>query len=256
MSSPFPGMDPYLEAFWRDVHASLVLYARDQLQPQFGGRFKARVEERLVIDREGEAVSYFYPDVRIVRLANRDSSTQPSGTAVAEPYVVEFEEQQTETYIKVVDAAGRVVTIVEFLSPANKVSADGFAEYQRKQREVTSEGINLVEIDLLRSGRRVFQGALNRLPKGADAPYFACVRRGHARRYEIYPIHLRTPLPTIRVPLGPDDADVSLDLQKLVRAAYDNGAYDDIDYRADPVPPLSDGDAAWADGLLRAAGKR
>ena len=34
MRSPFPGMDPYLEDRWRDVHSSLVLYARNQLQPQ------------------------------------------------------------------------------------------------------------------------------------------------------------------------------------------------------------------------------
>ena len=30
--SPFPGMDPYLEQFWRDVHHALITYSRDQLQ--------------------------------------------------------------------------------------------------------------------------------------------------------------------------------------------------------------------------------
>ena len=34
MKSPFPGMDPYLEEFWPDVHASLIIYARDQLEEQ------------------------------------------------------------------------------------------------------------------------------------------------------------------------------------------------------------------------------
>jgi len=29
MASPFPGMDPYLEQFWRDVHARLIIYAAD-----------------------------------------------------------------------------------------------------------------------------------------------------------------------------------------------------------------------------------
>ena len=32
MPSPFPWMGPYLEAHWRDVHASLVIYIRDILQ--------------------------------------------------------------------------------------------------------------------------------------------------------------------------------------------------------------------------------
>ena len=34
MKSPFPGMDPHLEAHWRDVHARLIFYACDQLEPQ------------------------------------------------------------------------------------------------------------------------------------------------------------------------------------------------------------------------------
>lgn len=33
MASPFPGMDPYLEQHWGDVHPSFITYARDQLQP-------------------------------------------------------------------------------------------------------------------------------------------------------------------------------------------------------------------------------
>ena len=32
MKNPFPGMNPYLEPHWGDVHASLVIYIRDQLQ--------------------------------------------------------------------------------------------------------------------------------------------------------------------------------------------------------------------------------
>ena len=37
MASPFPGMDPYLEQFWGDVHHALITYARDQLQPEGQG---------------------------------------------------------------------------------------------------------------------------------------------------------------------------------------------------------------------------
>ena len=31
MPSPFPGMDPYLEAHRRDVHARLIIYASDAI---------------------------------------------------------------------------------------------------------------------------------------------------------------------------------------------------------------------------------
>lgn len=31
MESPFPGMDPYLEARWSDVHASLIFAIKDDI---------------------------------------------------------------------------------------------------------------------------------------------------------------------------------------------------------------------------------
>jgi len=31
MKNPFPGMNPWPEEFWQDVHASLLVYARDEL---------------------------------------------------------------------------------------------------------------------------------------------------------------------------------------------------------------------------------
>ena len=43
MNSPFPGMDPYLEQYWQDVHARLILYACDQLEDQLPGNLIARV---------------------------------------------------------------------------------------------------------------------------------------------------------------------------------------------------------------------
>ena|SRR5947209_5900130 len=49
MASPFSGMDPYLEQFWRDVHASLVIYLRDQLQGRLPPDLRARVEERVFV---------------------------------------------------------------------------------------------------------------------------------------------------------------------------------------------------------------
>jgi hypothetical protein len=52
MKSPFPGMDPYLERFWPDLHARLILYACDQIEEQLPGNLIARVEERVVVEAE------------------------------------------------------------------------------------------------------------------------------------------------------------------------------------------------------------
>jgi hypothetical protein len=83
-----------------------------------------------------------------------------------------------------------------------------------------------------------------------------CVCRGNKAAAEIYRVPLREPLPTIRVPSRPDDADVPLELQTLIEQVYRHGRYDDIDYTLPPLPPLDAEDDAWADELLRQAGRR
>src|SRR5215207_1862924 len=47
MKSPFPGLDPYLEERWGDVHQSLVTYAADQLGASLPDDLRARMEERI-----------------------------------------------------------------------------------------------------------------------------------------------------------------------------------------------------------------
>ncbi len=31
MKNPFPGMNPYFERYWGDVHSTLIAYLRDQI---------------------------------------------------------------------------------------------------------------------------------------------------------------------------------------------------------------------------------
>ena len=51
MPSPFPGMDPYLEAavLWPDVHQRLLTYVADSLQPAVRPHYHARIGERLYV---------------------------------------------------------------------------------------------------------------------------------------------------------------------------------------------------------------
>jgi hypothetical protein len=65
MPSPFPGMDPYLEAHWGDVHASLIIYAREQLQKELPRDLRARVGERVFVEADDQQSRAVYPDVRI-----------------------------------------------------------------------------------------------------------------------------------------------------------------------------------------------
>jgi hypothetical protein len=50
--SPFPGMDPYMESRWADIHARLVVYASNQLNSQLPGDLSARIEETLTVEED------------------------------------------------------------------------------------------------------------------------------------------------------------------------------------------------------------
>jgi len=262
MESPFPGMDPYLEQHWRDVHASLVLYTRNQLQPQLGSTLRARVEERVVVDSLIDDREHgIYPDVRVVErpATARAISPHAAGIAVAEPWVVRLpDETYTEGFVQIVDTAAgnRVVTVLEILSPSNKRAGQAQDDYRRKQRELRDGGVSLVEIDLLRGGRRVMQVSEHDVPPERRTAYAACVHRGYERdRFEYFGFPLREGLPAIRIPLRVADPDAVLDIQSLVDRAYADGAYDDLDYSKPAVPPLETEDRAWAEQLLREAGR-
>jgi hypothetical protein len=262
MKSPFPGMDPYLEQHWSDVHSSLVIYSRDRLQPRLAGDLRARVEERVFVETEEGQYRTIYPDVRVVETSRGSSPAAASepGIAVEDPLVVEFgDEPATQGYIEIVDAASgnRVITVIEFISPSNKMRGEGRDLYLKKRREVMRAGASLVEIDLTRAGYRDLPLPPGRFPRSHQTTYQAGVRRSwKPTQYEIYRVPLRQPLPTIRIPLRPTDADVPLELQAIIEQCYENGRYDSLDYRVPPEPPLDPDDAAWADELLRAAGRR
>ena len=48
--SPFPGMNPWLEKHWGDVHQAMITYARDAIQPQLPDDLVARTEERVFLE--------------------------------------------------------------------------------------------------------------------------------------------------------------------------------------------------------------
>jgi hypothetical protein len=267
--SPFPGMDPYLEQHWGDIHHRLVMYACDQLQGKLPGALRARVEERVFVESEDGWRRNVFPDVRIL---HRDkgrgaAASEPAvaeadegGVAVAEPLVVILpSESITEGFIEIRDGANgnRVVTVIEVLSLANKAGAKGTEEYARKQREVIRSDSSLVEIDLLRQGRRVTSVPLSQVPPSHQSAYHACVHRAwRGDEHEVYPIHLRQRLPAIPIPLRKSDPDARLNLQALVEQAYRLGRYDDIDYSQPPVPALDEDDARWARDVVAAAASK
>lgn len=263
MPSPFPGMDPYLErrAIWSDLHQGLITYSRDALQPLIRPRYHAHIGERVYVVHPPRVI---YPDVSVTERRPALVPASPTGMAVPEPdpplVIAMPPEEVRETFIEIRDLTegGRVVTVIEFLSPANKTPGEGRDLYLRKQEDMLSSETHLVEIDLLRQGEHTVA-----IPPYYLIPYqpwhyvISISRATHRDRFEVYPLTLRQRLPRIVIPLLDPDPDIVLDLQAVFNRCYENGAYADlIDYSADPEVPLAPDDMAWATELLRQKGLR
>jgi hypothetical protein len=262
MASPFPGMDPYLERHWGDVHHRLITYACDQLRPRLPKELRARIEERVTLESPEGPDRSFVPDLRVFerRHAPRRHQNGAVAVATAEPLVLSVDDPAPQGYIEIREAnrEARLVTVIEVVSPSNKAPGESRDKYLQKLRELREGRVSVVEIDLLRGGTRRLPVPVERLPQEYRTPYQVCVRRGwQLLEVEIYRVSLRERLPAIRIPLRQTDADAPLDLQALIEQCYENGDYEgDLDYQADPEPPLAPDDARWADALLRKAGVR
>ena len=261
MPSPFPGMDPYLEAsqYWPGLHDSLIVYIRDALQPQVRPGYYVEIGERIYFERSSQSA---YPDVSLRRAPDRICESSRGGTAVAEvpaddPIIFPMMERQRETFLEIRAAgAGEVVTVLEIINPANKSTAGGgLREYLNKQVEVRHSHVNLVEIDLLREGLEVVAFGKDQRLATPAFDYIACITRcAPPKRCEVYVVTIRDRLPRIRIPLRAPDSDVVLDLPVVFTQCYDRGAYDlRIDYSVPPQVSLGPEDAAWAEAILAAA---
>jgi len=254
MGSPFPGMDPYLESpnHWSDFHYRFIDDLCDAISEKLPGDYFARLGEyvMLVTPEMGRGKSVG-PDVlvggeRQRTAAGGGAATAAPGAAVElEPTTLANVEQidpYTEGYIEIVHLPDReVVTVVELLSPTNKYG-DGRGLYLEKRRSLMRQAVNVVELDLLRAGRR-FQLS-KPLPKG---DYYLFVSRGDRRpECDVYAWTVRQKLPLVPIPLRAPDADVKIHLQEVFDATYDRARYSKmIDYRTQPDPPFREADAEW-----------
>jgi hypothetical protein len=243
VDDPFPGMNPFLEDFWADVHASLMVYLRNAVQPLLPQGLFARVEESLTIDAEREdgRMRSFRPDVLVAHQWSENPKEQMiGGVAVTEPDDYYIVEQEVERRVEIIDVrgGGEVVTVIEVLSRTNKTN--GSEAYRLKTGLLRQAGVNLVEIDLLRGGKHVVTVPPEEIPPPKRTPYLVCAAHGqHPTHLKVWHIALLQRLPAIGIPLRPSDPDAVIDLQPLLDAAYRDGGYDRvIDYRKPLTPPL------------------
>ncbi len=249
MPSPFPGMDPFLEdpMYWPDVHHRLITAIGDELAGEMSPDFFVRIEERVYITHPKDDTGYaaLIPDVGVV--AGRPQPAQPSavpGVMIAPFIEIEriMEPEIHDRYLTVYDRRSQeVVTVIELLSPANKVkNSRGREMLLDKRRALVNAGASYLEIDLLRGGER------DEDLIGHSDYLVTLQRRGHYK-LQVWYAGLRDPLPTVAVPLRPPYADVPLALQRILNETYDRARYgDSVEYTDAPPPPaLKTPDLLW-----------
>jgi hypothetical protein len=254
-------MDPYLEKHWADVHGALIGYIRDTLQPQLSDDLVARMEENVYVGAD-DGRWLRRPDVHVAEFPAREQSGG-GGTAVAEevaldePLLLEpLGDPIRERNVLIYDSAGnRIVTAIEVLSPWNKAPGKAVEAYLAKREKYVNGEMNLVEIDLVRAGDWTSMIGAFVIPKAARTAYRVTVVQPGVSGPYLYPIPLRAKLPTIKVPLRPQDAPAKLNLQELVEKAYAMGRYDRINYGEACVPAFEGAEREWVEQVVRGAGR-
>jgi hypothetical protein len=248
-------MNPYLEhpRIWKDFHSSFLVRMREVLVRDLLPRgYSVSLEETLYARHEWSEFSMFLgmPDIAVNR---RDRQSESGGTAtLAAPMirtVPETPAAEAFNFLSIRGADGDdVITVIELLSPTNKRRGADRKRYLRKRRGIFESGTHFVELDFLRGSPRMPMDD----PPACD--YLAMVSRAETRpEVDVWPIAIRSPLPMIPIPLlGQDHQPVVL--QEILHGVYEASGYAATCYRRPPKPPLRPEDAAWADGILKAAG--
>ena len=263
MSSPFPGMDPFLEHpdIFPDFHDSFITHIRERIQERLPPPYIAALGRRAWIE---VCERYIGPDVQVVRRGNAPAETDGGAVAVAapprsEPLVVHVtHDERHEPFVEIYLGRGsdrRLVTCIELLSLSNKTPGEhGRDLYLRKQGEILYGKVHLVEIDLLRDGEHTTAVPRHRFAKVAgEFEYHVSIHRfDNLEDFFVYPVRLNQPLPEIAIPLLPGDPPLPLDLQAVFQRTYNAGPYQrEIDYRQDPpAPPLGQVWQEWLRQVL------
>jgi hypothetical protein len=246
-------MDPWLESpsLWPDVHNSLISAIRDVLSPLVAPRYYVALERRTYLLDPDDLVLVGRPDIAVVsRTKPRRSEPGREAVGVLDVEVLLHDEVR-ESYLEVRETESEaLVTVLELLSPGNKLRAKGRADYERKREHILGSLTSLVEVDLLRAGQ-----AMPVSPSAPATDYRILVSRGWVRpKAKLHTFGLRDAIPPLPVPLVVGDEEPVVPLNDVLHALYERARFDlRLHYDRPPEPPLGEADAAWARELAARA---
>lgn len=251
MPSPFPGMDPYIEmGYWQTFHNLFIAAMTGVLVPEVRPGYSVEVGQDIyLVTDEGETLTR-EPDVAVLNDADDRHLTGRGGGDTAAAGVltpvmatIPIPRERRHRFIEVRDIKSReVVTVIELLSPINRIDRGGRRKHIDKRRELLEADVNLVEVDLMRRGHSL--PVKPRMPR-CDYSVVVC-RAASMPRAEVYAWTLRDPLPNVPVPLAGRDPDAVLKLQPAFNEAYDRIGFDyTLPYDEELHRPVGESDRGW-----------
>ena len=128
-TNPFPGMNPFMEQTWPDVHLSLISFAREALGVELPDDLVAKAEQQVDVFETPHGKSRpIRPDLAIVDVAESWEHGLPpvwtpgpdaGAITVTEPALL-MADEAPRRWIEIRTDLGDLVTVIEVLSPANK----------------------------------------------------------------------------------------------------------------------------------------
>jgi len=245
-------MDPYLEhpSLWPDAHNRLIAALADDLSARVAPRYYVGLERRTYWLKADDLVFIGRPDIAVAATTAASVCASPPATTSVTVLEVDvpMQDEVSENFLAIHEVkTGKLITILELLSPGNKLHKQGREEYERKRGYVFRSWTNLVEIDLLRAG-----DPMPVIGAQVQSDYRILVSRGLQRpRAALIAFTLRQPIPAFTLPLLPGDDEPEVALNRILYALYQRARFDlRLDYTQAPVPPLAEADAAWARELI------
>jgi Protein of unknown function (DUF4058) len=176
MRGPFPGrVDPWAEAahYFQQIHGAMIgnfLMQMGTSLLQMG--YIASTEASLQI------AALRKPDIAITLSRIELGKEEPldysavAAAVLAEPGIaVETDEPELEAIYIQAAGSNELVTVIEIISPRNKTHIIEMSKYQDERSRLFFErGVNVVEVDITRSVKRLFEHRLT-----AENPYHVAV---------------------------------------------------------------------------------
>lgn len=216
-AGPFPdGIDPWAEAgrYFHQLHSEIISHMLGQIrEPLLRMGYVAGRETSLQIAENRQ------PDVYVQRMGDdAPQSTawnyaQAAEAILAEPGILltSAQPELDALYIKDVEV-GNLVTVVEVVSPRNENDHVMIRDYQERRSRLLGQQVNVVEVDLIRSVKRLIDD-----PLVAGYPYHVAVHLSN-QPPRLIGMKLTEPLKRFAIPLRNEVTPVEL------QAAY-NHAY-------------------------------